>query len=205
MVRKRTFWAFCGIKFHLLADFFFFLKMYLTAVLCIYHWQKCWKVWKCVCTLVCWVICSLLPTSNAVAGESALDRIACGLGGKIILPMIKQHIMQMLQNRKYYWRYLNCPADLVWNSLKVHIRDVRIWMPFFSLKATWLCEVFNWWTWDQPSVFVASWLEVPPCRADGAVGHWRGLPPADGGHPPRDRQLCPSLLLRSCKRHSFRL
>lgn len=38
--------------------------------------------------------------SNAVAGESALDRIACGLGGKIILPMIKQHIMQMLQNRK---------------------------------------------------------------------------------------------------------
>lgn len=40
------------------------------------------------------------PDSNAVAGESALDRIACGLGGKIILPMIKQHIMQMLQNRK---------------------------------------------------------------------------------------------------------
>lgn len=39
-------------------------------------------------------------TSNAVAGESALDRIACGLGGKIILPMIKQHIMQMLQNRE---------------------------------------------------------------------------------------------------------
>lgn len=38
--------------------------------------------------------------SNSVAGESALDRIACGLGGKIVLPMIKQHIMQMLQNRK---------------------------------------------------------------------------------------------------------
>lgn len=35
-----------------------------------------------------------------MAGESALDRIACGLGGKIILPMIKQHIMQMLQNRE---------------------------------------------------------------------------------------------------------
>lgn len=35
-----------------------------------------------------------------MAGESALDRIACGLGGKIMLPMIKQHIMQMLQNRK---------------------------------------------------------------------------------------------------------
>lgn len=38
--------------------------------------------------------------SNAVAGESALDRIACGLGGKIILPMIKQHIIQMLHNSK---------------------------------------------------------------------------------------------------------
>lgn len=44
--------------------------------------------------------CLCPPDSNAVAGESALDRIACGLGGKIILPMIKQHIMQMLQNRK---------------------------------------------------------------------------------------------------------
>ncbi|XP_068446299.1 importin-5 [Clinocottus analis] len=41
--------------------------------------------------------------SNAVAGESALDRMACGLGGKIILPMIKQHIMQMLHNPD--WRY----------------------------------------------------------------------------------------------------
>uniref|UniRef100_A0A8C5U4Q6 Importin 5 n=1 Tax=Malurus cyaneus samueli TaxID=2593467 RepID=A0A8C5U4Q6_9PASS len=36
--------------------------------------------------------------SNAVAGESALDRMACGLGGKLVLPMIKEHIMQMLQN-----------------------------------------------------------------------------------------------------------
>lgn len=40
--------------------------------------------------------------SNAVAGESALDRMACGLGGKLVLPMIKEHIMQMLQNRKLY-------------------------------------------------------------------------------------------------------
>lgn len=35
-----------------------------------------------------------------MAGESALDRMACGLGGKLVLPMIKEHIMQMLQNRK---------------------------------------------------------------------------------------------------------
>ncbi|XP_072884532.1 importin-5 isoform X2 [Hemitrygon akajei] len=41
--------------------------------------------------------------SNAVAGESALDRIACGLGGKVVLPLIKEHIMQMLQNSD--WRY----------------------------------------------------------------------------------------------------
>ena len=42
-----------------------------------------------------WFVCS-----NAVAGESALDRMVCGLGGKLVLPMIKEHIMQMLQNRK---------------------------------------------------------------------------------------------------------
>lgn len=45
-------------------------------------------------------VCSFLLFSNAVAGESALDRMACGLGGKLVLPMIKEHIMQMLQNRK---------------------------------------------------------------------------------------------------------
>uniref|UniRef100_A0A8C0H9K6 Importin 5 n=1 Tax=Chelonoidis abingdonii TaxID=106734 RepID=A0A8C0H9K6_CHEAB len=53
--------------------------------------------------------------SNAVAGESALDRMACGLGGKLVLPMIKEHIMQMLQNRKMLFqhprvRYAACNA-----------------------------------------------------------------------------------------------
>uniref|UniRef100_A0AAX7VLW5 Importin-5 n=1 Tax=Astatotilapia calliptera TaxID=8154 RepID=A0AAX7VLW5_ASTCA len=48
--------------------------------------------------------------SNAVAGESALDRIACGLGGKIILPMIKQHIMQMLQNPDWKYRHAGLMA-----------------------------------------------------------------------------------------------
>ncbi|TWW64295.1 Importin-5 [Takifugu flavidus] len=48
--------------------------------------------------------------SNAVAGESALDRIACGLGGKIILPMIKQHIMQMLQNTDWKYRHAGLMA-----------------------------------------------------------------------------------------------
>lgn len=31
--------------------------------------------------------------SNAVVSESALDEMACGLGGKLVLPMIKEHIM----------------------------------------------------------------------------------------------------------------
>ncbi|XP_053719016.1 importin-5 [Synchiropus splendidus] len=48
--------------------------------------------------------------SNAVAGECALDRIACGLGGKIILPMIKQHIMQMLQNPDWKYRHAGLMA-----------------------------------------------------------------------------------------------
>ncbi|XP_018581489.1 importin-5 [Scleropages formosus] len=48
--------------------------------------------------------------SNAVAGESALDRIACGLGGKTVLPMIKQHIMQMLQNPDWKYRHAGLMA-----------------------------------------------------------------------------------------------
>ncbi|XP_070538592.1 importin-5-like [Ptychodera flava] len=41
--------------------------------------------------------------SNAIAGESALDRFACGIGGKTILPHIIANIPQMLQNPD--WRY----------------------------------------------------------------------------------------------------
>ncbi|KAG2457140.1 IPO5 protein, partial [Polypterus senegalus] len=48
--------------------------------------------------------------SNAVAGESALDRVACGLGGKIVLPMIKEHIMQMLQNPDWKYRHAGLMA-----------------------------------------------------------------------------------------------
>ncbi|XP_061745785.1 importin-5 [Nerophis ophidion] len=48
--------------------------------------------------------------SNAVAGESALDRIACGLGDKIILPLIKHNIMQMLQNTDWKYRHAGLMA-----------------------------------------------------------------------------------------------
>ncbi|XP_064638859.1 importin-5-like [Lineus longissimus] len=41
--------------------------------------------------------------SNAITGESALDRLACGLGGKTILPHIISTVPQMLQNPD--WRY----------------------------------------------------------------------------------------------------
>jgi hypothetical protein len=36
--------------------------------------------------------------SNAVAGESAIDRFACGIGGKHMLPHIIATVPQMLQN-----------------------------------------------------------------------------------------------------------
>ena len=38
--------------------------------------------------------------SNAVAGESALDRFACGIGGKTMLPHIQGALPPMLQNSK---------------------------------------------------------------------------------------------------------
>lgn len=41
--------------------------------------------------------------SNSVAGESSLDRLACGLGGKTVLPHIIVSVPQMLQNGD--WRY----------------------------------------------------------------------------------------------------
>ncbi|XP_023577636.1 ran-binding protein 6 isoform X2 [Octodon degus] len=48
--------------------------------------------------------------SNAVAAESALDRLACGLGGKIVLPMTKEHIMQMLQSPDWKCRHAGLMA-----------------------------------------------------------------------------------------------
>ncbi|OWF47177.1 importin-5-like [Mizuhopecten yessoensis] len=41
--------------------------------------------------------------SNAISAESALDRLACALGGKTTLPHILANIPQMLQNND--WRY----------------------------------------------------------------------------------------------------
>lgn len=41
--------------------------------------------------------------SNNVVAESALDRLACGLGGKTMLPQIVQNIPTMLNNSD--WKY----------------------------------------------------------------------------------------------------
>ena len=44
---------------------------------------------------------SVLCYSNAIAGESALDRLCCGLGGKTMLPHIITNIPPMLANCEY--------------------------------------------------------------------------------------------------------
>ena len=41
--------------------------------------------------------------SNSVAGESSLDRLACGLGGKTVLPHIIVTVPQMLQNGMFFY------------------------------------------------------------------------------------------------------
>ena len=41
--------------------------------------------------------------SNAIAGESALDRLCCGLGGKTMLPHVIGNIPNMLANSEYMY------------------------------------------------------------------------------------------------------
>ncbi|KAI4504097.1 hypothetical protein M0802_000568 [Mischocyttarus mexicanus] len=43
--------------------------------------------------------------SNNVVAESALDRLACGLGGKTMLPLIVQNIPSMLSNTDWKYRH----------------------------------------------------------------------------------------------------
>ncbi|KAM8860614.1 importin-5-like [Synchiropus picturatus] len=47
--------------------------------------------------------------TNAMTGESALTRLACGLGG-MILPIVKEHISQMLQNPNWKYRHAGLMA-----------------------------------------------------------------------------------------------
>ena len=43
-------------------------------------------------------------SSNNVVAESALDRLACGLGGKTILPQVIMNIPNMLNNENWKFR-----------------------------------------------------------------------------------------------------
>jgi len=43
--------------------------------------------------------------SNAVVAESALDRLACGLGGKTVFPHVLSHTPQMLQQPDWKYRH----------------------------------------------------------------------------------------------------
>ncbi|CAL1533984.1 unnamed protein product [Lymnaea stagnalis] len=48
--------------------------------------------------------------SNPIAGEAALDRLACALGGKTMLPHIVSNISQMLQHADWKYRYAGLMA-----------------------------------------------------------------------------------------------
>ncbi|CAG5136843.1 unnamed protein product [Candidula unifasciata] len=48
--------------------------------------------------------------SNPIAGEAALDRLACALGGKTMLPYIVSNISQMLQQADWKYRYAGLMA-----------------------------------------------------------------------------------------------
>lgn len=50
--------------------------------------------------LYCFIFCS-----NNVVAESSIDRLACGLGGKIVLPHIIANIPAMLSNADWRYRY----------------------------------------------------------------------------------------------------
>lgn len=44
-------------------------------------------------------------SSMSVMAESALDRLACGLGGKTMLPHILTNVSTMLANPNWKYRY----------------------------------------------------------------------------------------------------
>lgn len=48
-------------------------------------------------SLECLFVCL---SSNAVIGESSLDRLACALGGKTVLSYVLTTVQTMLQNRE---------------------------------------------------------------------------------------------------------
>jgi len=47
---------------------------------------------------------------NAAVAESSLDRLACGLGGKTILPIVMSQVQTMLGNPSWQHRYAGLMA-----------------------------------------------------------------------------------------------
>ena len=45
-----------------------------------------------------WVYSDVIVCSNAIAGETALDRLACALGGKVVLPYVTAAVAPMMAN-----------------------------------------------------------------------------------------------------------
>ena len=55
-----------------------------------------------LCVALCkYLLCDVLYCSNAIAGESALDRLACALGGKTMLPEILKKLPELMQHSKF--------------------------------------------------------------------------------------------------------
>lgn len=48
--------------------------------------------------------------SNSAVAESSLDRLACALGGKTILPIVMSQVQQMLGNQDYKYRHAGLMA-----------------------------------------------------------------------------------------------
>ena len=60
--------------------------------------------------------------SNAVVAESALDRMACGLGGKTMFPHILNATPQMLQQVKSYFLTIRVMKVVEFHSMAVEIK-----------------------------------------------------------------------------------
>eukprot|EP00058_Branchiostoma_floridae_P007832 XP_002593320.1 hypothetical protein BRAFLDRAFT_119588 [Branchiostoma floridae] len=67
--------------------------------------------------------------SNAIAGETGLDRLACGLGGKTVLPLVSAALPQMLQNADWRYRHaalmaISAIGEGCHNQMQAHLPSV---------------------------------------------------------------------------------
>ncbi|KAK7467770.1 hypothetical protein BaRGS_00037007 [Batillaria attramentaria] len=92
--------------------------------------------------------------SNAIAAESALDRLACALGGKTMLPHIVASISQMLQQED--WRYRHAALMAVsacgegcHSHMELMLQNiVDAILPFLSDSVSYALSLFFLNSWD---------------------------------------------------------